>query len=117
MILDGINIYPAAIENILLQHPAVAEAAAFPIRSVQRGDLPIAAVATKSKISRDELLSYARRQLGPQAPVGLMIVPELPRNTAGKVLKDELVRIFQSQHAKRKTEDQSKQGNRINTDS
>ena len=100
MILDGINISPAAIENTLLQHPAVAEAAAFPIPSVQRGDLPIAAVATKSRASRDELLSHCRAHLGTHAPIGLMIVPKLPRNAEGKVRKEELVQLFQRQHAR-----------------
>ena len=104
MILDGINIYPGEIENVLLRHPAVAEAAAFPIRSVARGDIPIAAVITKSQASEDELLSHCRSWLGLHAPHGLMIVPKLPRNAVGKLLKNELVRLFRRQLGKRQSE-------------
>jgi acyl-CoA synthetase (AMP-forming)/AMP-acid ligase II len=43
MIFDGINIFPTEIENVLLHYPAVTEAAAFPIPSPVRGDIPAAA--------------------------------------------------------------------------
>ena len=112
MILDGINIYPGEIENVLLRHPAVAEAAAFPIRSVARGDIPIAAVITKSQASEDELLSHCRSWLGLHAPHGLMIVPKLPRNAVGKILKNELVRLFRRQLGKRQSEHSPDRGNR-----
>jgi acyl-coenzyme A synthetase/AMP-(fatty) acid ligase len=112
MILDGINIYPAEIENVLLRHPAVAEAAAFPIRSVARGDIPIAAVVTKSQASEGELLSHCRSWIGLHAPHGLMIVPKLPRNAVGKILKNELVRLFRRQLGKRQSEHSPDRGNR-----
>ena len=112
MILDGINIYPVEIENVLLRHPAIAEAAAFPIRSVARGDIPIAAVVTKSQASEDELLSHCRSWLGLHAPHGLMIVPKLPRNAVGKLLKNELVRLFRRQLGKRQSKHSPDRGNR-----
>ncbi len=112
IILDGINIYPAEIENVLLRHPAVAEAAAFPIRSVARGDIPIAAVVTKSQVSEGELLSHCRSWIGLHAPHGLMIVPKLPRNAVGKILKNELVRLFRRQLGKRQSEHSPDRGNR-----
>ena len=95
MILDGINIFPAEIENVLLKHPAVAEAAAFPVRSEERGDIPVAAVVTKSQVSVDELHAHCQSWLGARSPLGLMILSRLPRNAAQKVLKNELAAEFQ----------------------
>ena len=94
MIFDGINIYPVEIENALLHHPAVAEVSAFSIRSVERGDIPVAAVEIKSKVSEDELRSHCRSWLGAHTPRRLMIVPKIPRNDVGKILKNELVSLF-----------------------
>ena len=74
MILDGINIYPAEIEDALLQHEKVAEAAAFPIPSKTHGDIPAAAVVVRSPVSVEELLSYCRSLLGRHSPSGLKIV-------------------------------------------
>ena len=95
MIFDGINIFPAEIENVLLRHPAVSEAAAFPIHSVARGDIPIAAVVTRSQVTADELKSHCQSWLGVRAPQSLVVVSRLPRNAAGKVMKHELAAEFQ----------------------
>ena len=97
MILDGINIYPAEIEDALLQHEKVAEAAAFPIPSKTHGDIPAAAVVVRSPVSVEELLSYCRSLLGRHSPSGLKIVHKLPRNATGKVQKTELARLFRLQ--------------------
>jgi acyl-coenzyme A synthetase/AMP-(fatty) acid ligase len=90
MIRDGINIYPAEIENALLRHPAVVEVAAFPVKHRRRGDLPVAAVVTNAEVSSDELLGHCRSWLGAKSPAGIMTVDKLPRNANGKVLKKEL---------------------------
>lgn len=94
MILNGFNIYPAEIENALLQHPAVVEAAAFPVKHQVKGDIPAAAVATNAAVSDDELYAHCRSWLGAKSPVGIMGVDKLPRNAAGKVVKSELQRRF-----------------------
>ena len=94
MIFDGININPAEIENALLRHPAVSEAAAFPMQSALHGDTPFAAVVIKFPVSEGTLLSHCRSLLGAHAPEGLYIISCLPRNSAGKVLKRELQNMF-----------------------
>lgn len=93
IIFDGININPAEIENALLRHPAVSEAAAFSIEDDVHGDVPFAAVVIKFPVPEDELLSHCRSWLGPHAPKGLYIVSGLPRNAAGKMLKNELQKM------------------------
>ena len=106
MILNGINIYPSEIENTLLEHEAVAEAAAFPLDTVAHGGVPIAAIVTKSAVSENELFAYCRSILGAHAPHGLMFVSKLPRNAMGKVLKNELSRLFLQERAKRQSDNQ-----------
>jgi acyl-coenzyme A synthetase/AMP-(fatty) acid ligase len=100
MIFDGINIHPAEIESALLKHAAVAEAAAFPVKSLARGDVPHAAVVLKGetkagktkarKPGAAELLAHCRSWLGARSPSSIAILRELPRNAAGKVLRREL---------------------------
>ncbi len=98
MIFDGINIYPAEIENVLLDHPAVQEAAAFPVQRPGMGQVPVAAVVLRAPATVDELLAHCRQRLGAKHPRALRIVGELPRNAMGKVLKRELARGPQAAH-------------------
>ena len=87
---DGIKIYPAEIEAALLEHPGVAEAAAFPLASRKHQDLPAAAVVLRPGASQDAVHAWSRERLGTRAPAVLVALSALPRNAAGKVLKREL---------------------------
>jgi acyl-coenzyme A synthetase/AMP-(fatty) acid ligase len=93
MIFEGLNVQPAEIESALLRHPAVAEAAAFPVRSAAHGDIPHAAVVLKGKADEAELLRFLRRELGVRAPKRVLLATELPRNPAGKLRRGELARL------------------------
>ncbi len=92
MNFDGIKIYPAEIETVLLGHPAVAEAAAFPLPSDKHQDIPAAAVVARAQVTATELFTYCRDRLGPRTPRRIAVLESLPRNAAGKVLKSELAR-------------------------
>ncbi|MFZ9012355.1 MAG: class I adenylate-forming enzyme family protein, partial [Anaerohalosphaeraceae bacterium] len=96
MIFDGVNINPVEIENVILRHPALSEAAAFAITDDVHGDVPFAAVVLRSKVSEAELLSYCQSRLGAHAPRDVFIVSDLPRNAAGKVIKSKLRHLFRS---------------------
>jgi acyl-CoA synthetase (AMP-forming)/AMP-acid ligase II len=92
MSLNGINIFPAEIERVLEEHPAVKHAAAFPIPSAVHGDIPAAAVEPidGADLDRRELERYARDRLGARAPRRIVVLAALPRNANGKILKREL---------------------------
>jgi long-chain acyl-CoA synthetase len=96
MNLNSIKIFPAEIERVLEEHPAVRAAAAFAQSSPAHGDIPVAAVELhdSASVTVDELMARARERLGMRAPRKIFVVDALPRSVAGKVLKRELVALF-----------------------
>lgn len=91
---DGVKIAPLDIEAVLLAHPAVVEAAAFPMPSRIHQQVPVAAVTVRTATSTEELLAFARGRLGTRGPAQVVVLPTLPKNKMGKVLKNELVRLL-----------------------
>ena len=90
MIFDGMNIYPAEIENVISAHPAVREIAAFPLRHKQFQDIPVAAVTLNKVVTEQNIIDYCKPILGIKSPKLIFILDKLPRNSSGKVLKREL---------------------------
>ena len=97
MIFDGINIDPVEVEAVMASHPAVRDAAAVPLRSRVHQDVPVCAVALREggRASEPELLAYAKERLGARGPVRVVILPEIPRNEAGKLSRAEVTRRLQ----------------------
>ena len=94
MIFDGISIYPREIEQALESHAAVQHAAAFPLSSAKRWQIPAAAVTVSDpSLGADALRRYCFAQIGPKTPEHIWIVDEMPRNPAGKILKGELAKL------------------------
>ncbi len=93
IISGGENIYPAEVEAILLSHPAIAEAAVYGLQDERWGQRVAAAVVPRPDATLDqaELIAFSRARLaGYKVPTSLRIVPALPRNAAGKLLRREL---------------------------
>lgn len=90
MIFDGMNIYPAEIENVLSLHPAVNDIAAFAIKHEKFQDVPVAAVTLNEPVSENELIDFCKTPLGIKHPKRVFIIKEFPRNAMGKILKREL---------------------------
>ncbi|WP_349608417.1 MULTISPECIES: acyl-CoA synthetase [Cupriavidus] len=94
IIRGGHNIDPAMIEDALLQHPAVAMAAAVGQPDAHTGELPVAYVTLKPGFSpaADELLAAARSLVPERAavPVRIDILQEMPLTSVGKVARAEL---------------------------
>ena len=91
IISGGFNIYPSDLEAVLIQHPAVAEAAVVGVASERWGESPAGFVVLKTPIARADLLQWFNERIGKtQRLVALEIVDALPRSAIGKVLKREL---------------------------
>ncbi|MDC0721483.1 long-chain-fatty-acid--CoA ligase [Nannocystis bainbridge] len=93
IISGGENIYPAEVENILMKHPAVADAAVIGVPSDVWGESPFAVVVARpgATVDPQELQAFARQHLAKfKVPVGVSVVAALPRTPTGKLLKREL---------------------------
>ena len=92
MIMNGVNIYPSEIELALGEHPAVRDVVAFPLRHQVAQEVPVCVVSLHegARLSKAELLDFARARLGGKAPVFLAITEVLPRNLQGKPVRAEL---------------------------
>jgi long-chain acyl-CoA synthetase len=94
IIVAGEKAYPREIEDTLMRHPAVAEAAVLGKKDPGRGEVVVAFVIPREGQSPkpDELRDFARQQGLAQwkVPREITIVKELPRSPTGKVLKREL---------------------------
>ena len=94
-ISGGENVYPAEIENILYNHPAVAECAVIGISDSKWGEVGRAFIVLKpgASSSANDLLEHCRRHLARyKVPKSLIFVAELPHNASGKVVKPDLRR-------------------------
>ena len=89
VISGGENVYPAEIENVLLEHPEVSEVAVIGQPSERWGESPFAVVVRKeSSLSEGALLAYCHDKLARfKLPKGVAFIDTIPRNPAGKALK------------------------------
>jgi len=91
IISGGVNVYPKDIEEVIVQHPAVLEAAVFGIPDEKWGESPVAAVtlADSGTITPEGLKQWINQHVSAkfQRVQRVIIKDELPRNIAGKVLK------------------------------
>jgi long-chain acyl-CoA synthetase len=93
LLVNGINVYPREIEEIIYQFPGVKEAAVVGIPDARKGEQPIAFVAAAEGVQLDEkaISQHVRSQLADyKVPRRVVLVPALPRNATGKVLKTSL---------------------------
>jgi oxalate---CoA ligase len=82
----GEKISPREVDEVLLRHPAVAEAVAFGSPHPTLGEEVAAAVVLSGEASEQDLLAYCRGQLAAfKVPRRLHIVDEIPRTATGKV--------------------------------
>lgn len=92
-IVGGFNVYPAEVENVLASHPAVVESAVVGIADERLGSVGRAYVilATGATLDEAQLRAYCRERLANfKVPRDVVIMPALPRNASGKVLKEDL---------------------------
>lgn len=93
IIVNGMNVYPRMIEEVIYELPAVREVAVIGEPDGLHGEVPIAFLACDPESTLDEktLRQHCRTQLGRhQVPKRFVFLEALPRNAAGKILKREL---------------------------
>ena len=93
IISGGVNVFPAEVEHVLSNHPAVAEAAVVGTPDEEWGERVVAFIVPRKGVHVDEreLEQLCRHKLsGPKRPRQYRFVEQLPRNATGKVLKRQL---------------------------
>jgi long-chain acyl-CoA synthetase len=86
-------VYPREIEEILYQFPGVREAAVIGAPDARKGEQPLAFVSANEGVTLDApaLLQFLRERLADyKLPRQIMMLPGLPRNATGKILKTHL---------------------------
>lgn len=99
-ISGGVNVYPAEIENVLLQHPGLADAAVVGVPHETWGEVGVAFVVAAAGSSPDaaELGAFLAARLARyKIPKEFRFVDQLPRTPYGKVVKGELVEWWKKQ--------------------
>ncbi len=89
----GENIYPREIEEVLYRHPKIHEAAVIGVPDPLWGETPKAFIVLKSGgfLTREEVIEYCKKHMASyKKPSFVDFVSNLPRNPAGKVLKNVL---------------------------
>jgi acyl-CoA synthetase (AMP-forming)/AMP-acid ligase II len=90
----GVKVYPKDIEEIASRHPAVREVAVFGIPHDKWGETPLAAVVlgAEAEATAEELRDWINARVAAryQRVDRVVVMPDFPRNAAGKTLKREM---------------------------
>jgi acyl-CoA synthetase (AMP-forming)/AMP-acid ligase II len=90
----GLQVAPAELEAVLLQHPAVADCAVYPMADDEAGEIPKAAVVLKrdATATADELMQFVQARVSPHKRVrALRFVDAIPKSASGKILRRVLI--------------------------
>ena len=93
IVSGGENIYPAEVENALMSHADILDAAVVGIPDERWGETVKGFVVLREgvELKEEEIISYARTQIaGFKCPKSINYVSELPRNPSGKILRKDL---------------------------
>lgn len=93
LLVNGINVYPREIEEVIYKFPGVKEAAVIGVPDPKKGEQPLAFVAPNegAELDAKALLQFVREHLADyKVPRKVTFLPALPRNATGKILKTAL---------------------------
>lgn len=96
-ISGGENVYPAEVENALLGHEDIIEAAIIGIADEKWGEVGVAFLSAKRQIENDELIAFCRSKLAAfKIPKKFIFVDDYPRTAAGKIQKHILKKEYEN---------------------
>jgi acyl-CoA synthetase (AMP-forming)/AMP-acid ligase II len=104
IVSGGENVYPRVVEDVLFEHPAVADAAVIGVPDPRWGETVKAVVVLRpgARATEDDVIEFCRGRLGGfERPRSVDFVDTLPRNPTGKVLKRLLRERYWTGHARR----------------
>jgi long-chain acyl-CoA synthetase len=93
IIVSGFNVFPAEVESVLVEHPAVTEAAVVGVSDVYQGEAVHAFVVVEPQhtVTAEQLNEWTLQRLAPyKCPSEITFVPALPHGLAGKLLRRAL---------------------------
>ncbi len=100
LLVNGINVYPRELEEVIYQFDGIKEAAVIGINDPRKGDMVVACVAPieGATIEDAALLGFLKDKLAAyKLPRKVMQMENLPRNATGKILKTKLREIAAEQ--------------------
>lgn len=109
MICNGINIYPAEIENCLRLLEDVRDIHVFPFAHKVHQQVPACALTLKSGslLTQREIERFAQKQLGFKSPQLVFIIPVIPRHATGKLNRPEFMQMVRAEMQQRITQNTS----------
>jgi acyl-CoA synthetase (AMP-forming)/AMP-acid ligase II len=90
----GYQVAPAELEAVVMEHPAVLDAAVIPKREFEAGEIPKAFVVLKEgqQASADEIMAFVAERVAPYKKLReLEFVQAIPKNPSGKILRRDLI--------------------------
>jgi O-succinylbenzoic acid--CoA ligase len=99
IVTGGENVNPNEVEKRLIEHPEIADAAVFPLKDNDWGEIVVAAIVLKDEknsIELDDLQEFLKDDLaGFKIPKKLFVEKELPRNELEKILRGKLIEKYE----------------------
>jgi HIP---CoA ligase len=93
IIVGGFNVYPAEVENMMLQHPDIGQVSVIGVPDERMGEVAMAWVVPHAgcSLDQDAVIAWCREHMANyKVPRRVALIEALPLNAAGKVVKDDL---------------------------
>ena len=91
IVSGGENVYPAEVENALMAHENISDAAVIGIPDDKWGEAVKGIVVTNKELTDEEIIDFVKTKIaGYKCPKSIDFAQDLPRNPSGKILRREL---------------------------